>query len=563
METARQSRWDAPRFTTKIDLLAIACLWGLSLIIINPSGDFPLNDDWSMGLAVKRLLETGDFRPTGWTSMPLITQTIWGSLFCIPAGFSFEALRLSTLTLSLLGLLGAYLLIKEVCQSRSLAVIVALTLGFNPIYYALSNTFMTDISFTSINTLALLFFVRHLRHDSDFDLFIGTMLALAATLDRQLGIAIPMAFAISLPLKSGLTNRNLVRAAIPPTLCIGALLVFNQWLAATGRMPALYHSQSETLLHAITNPVFFDVVRRILIALLYLGLFLLPVLIFSLGRIWGCLRNKTSTRLSLSIAVVAIASVTGILWGRDKLMPLSGNIIAAGGIGPLTLRDTYVMCITHLPELPDIVWLVATALSLLGGALLAIVIGVVTIRLLPSVWPGKMNDDQAITTFVLLSGTIYMIPLLLTDFFDRYLIPVMPCLAASIASLSAYSPGIGTRIRPFVAAVLIGLFSVFAICGTRDYLTWNRVRWVALNDLMESKRVSPEDIDGGFEFNGLHLYNPRHDGNPERSWWWVKRDTYLIAFEPVPGYSVMRRYGYSQWMPPHAGSIVLLEKYPK
>ena len=145
------------------DMLLLAAIWVASLFIVNPVGDFPLNDDWSFGLAVKRLLQTGDFRPTGWASMPLITQTLWGSLFCLPAGFSFNALRLSTLLLSLCSILGVYLLVRQAHPSRMLAAVTALTLGFNPIYYVLSNTFMTDVPFTAFLLAAAWFFSRNLR----------------------------------------------------------------------------------------------------------------------------------------------------------------------------------------------------------------------------------------------------------------------------------------------------------------------------------------------------------------------------------------------------------------
>jgi hypothetical protein len=47
---------------------------------------------------VQGFVERGDWRPTGFTGMPLITQSLWGAVFCKAAGFSFNALRLSTLT---------------------------------------------------------------------------------------------------------------------------------------------------------------------------------------------------------------------------------------------------------------------------------------------------------------------------------------------------------------------------------------------------------------------------------------------------------------------------------
>jgi len=556
------------RSAAAIDMLAIAFFWCISLIIVNPTGNFPLNDDWSFGIAVRHLIEDGDFRPTGWTSMPLISQVLWGAIFCIPAGFSFDALRLSTLTLSLLGILGAYLLMRELRQPRWLAVMVALTLGFNPIYYALSNTFMTDIPFTAILILASLFFLRSLRTGSDIDLLLGTTLAVAATLCRQLGVSVPLAFAVSLLLKRGVTSRYVMRAVIPSAVCIGSLFAFGQWLAVTGRLPELYYTHLETMLHMLTNPkmLITEFATRTCVDLLYLGWFLSPLLIFALPNIWVSHRNKAIVvRPALLMAAMVLLSLTLFLWDRGRLspMPIGENIITTSGIGPLTLHDTYLMHLNHMPSLPSSFWLVMTAISLIGGAFLATAMGVTAINLVPRLWPAKMNDNQAATTFLLLSATIYMLPLLIAGFFDRYLVPAIPFLAAAIASSSAQPPRTCTGVRPFVAAVLIGVFFVFAICGTRDYLAWNRVRWVALDDLMESRRAEPEDIDGGFEFNELHRHDPHHNLEPEKSQCRVKRDTYMIAFGRIPGYTVIKEYSYRHWMPPHNGYVVVLKKDPQ
>ncbi len=81
--------------------------------------------------------------------MPLLTHVLWGSLFCIPFGFSFTALRFSTLTLGLIGILGTYFLLREVKSDRYIAFMGAMLLASNPIYVALSNTFMTDVPFTA------------------------------------------------------------------------------------------------------------------------------------------------------------------------------------------------------------------------------------------------------------------------------------------------------------------------------------------------------------------------------------------------------------------------------
>src|SRR5262249_31065634 len=156
------------------------------------------------GRTVERFLQTGTFHPLDWAVMTLVTNVAWGSLFCLPGGFSFTALRLSTLALSLIGILALYALVRDLRQPRWLAVVAALTLGANPIYYAMSHTFMTDVPFTAITILGALFLARSLRSGSDFDLTVGTVLAVAGALSRQLALAVPLAFGASLILSRGL-----------------------------------------------------------------------------------------------------------------------------------------------------------------------------------------------------------------------------------------------------------------------------------------------------------------------------------------------------------------------
>ena len=68
---------------------------------------------------------------------------------------------------------------------------------------------------------------------------------------------------------------------------------------------------------------------------------------------------------------------------------------------------------------------------------------------------------------------------------------------------------------------------------------WNRVRWVALNDLTERRHISVYDIDGGFEFNGLYMYDPDYQYDLRKSWWWVRGDMYKIGFGSIAGYTII------------------------
>lgn len=91
----------------------LAVIWLLLSAAVHPLGDFLLNDDWSFGRPVAELVEEGRFELTGWMSMTFVVQLLWGALFCLPAGFSFTALRLSSLSAGLIGVLATYLVVRE------------------------------------------------------------------------------------------------------------------------------------------------------------------------------------------------------------------------------------------------------------------------------------------------------------------------------------------------------------------------------------------------------------------------------------------------------------------
>ena len=110
--------------------------------------------------------------------------------------------------------------------------------------------------------------------------------------------------------------------------------------------------------------------------------------------------------------------------------------------------------------------------------------------------------------------------------------------------------------------LLYAAYWLFSVGATHDYLAWNRVRWQALNTMMKQDRIPPTDIDGGLEFNGLYLYNEAYKMTPEKSFWWVERDTYVVGASLLPGYAQFRQYEVNRWLPWGIEEIVVGKKQP-
>src|SRR5689334_8297082 len=106
-----------------LDIAAIAGVWVALPLLTKPTGEFPLNDDWSYARSVQTLLTAGRLELTGFTAMPLVTQVAWGWLFSLPAGFSFTALRVSTWLVGAVGLFATYAWLSRL-RSRHAVVLV-------------------------------------------------------------------------------------------------------------------------------------------------------------------------------------------------------------------------------------------------------------------------------------------------------------------------------------------------------------------------------------------------------------------------------------------------------
>jgi hypothetical protein len=567
-------RWISERALMKwnnpvIDLLCLTVFWLLSLVVVHPTGNFPLDDDWSYGLTVKHLIETGSYQATGWEGMTLIANVLWGSAFCLLSGFSFTVLRFSTLVASWLGMLSVYWLMRECRQPRGVTLLATLVFAFDPVYYVLSNTFMTDVPFIALLVFAAVFFLKDLKFQSNASLFLATVFSLTAVMSRQVGLAVPLAFAIVSTLQHRGKARATARAIMPLILCAAALIGFEHWLARTGRLPALYNYKIQMLVQATGHPVKFAGVfaHSSYLCLMYVGLYLSPILCSSLPRFRSDHKNWGWMCGGMVVILTGLTVVNG-LCGKGFTMPLSTNIINQSGLGPLTLRDAFQQNTT--PMLPVYFWIAVTLISVAGAAILVSRITTIALGVAPKLLPFQLDGEAAGGLFLLLTGLVYLLPFFANGFFDRHLYPAVPFL---MAGLFIHLPESSPRTQPHIhvspagsvpahltGALLLAGLIVFSVCGTRDYLAWNRARWTALNELTGQDRIQPSAIDGGFEFNGYYLYRPDFKIDSQKSFWWVEDDAYLINFHPTTNYSVYRTYPYTHWMPPYTGTIYVLKR---
>src|SRR5919109_476625 len=99
--------------------------------------DAPVIDEWTYAWSVEHFLQTGELRVLEWSAHYPMAQILWGALSHRLLGFSFAALRLSTLVLAWAGVLTLYGTLRELGTRPFLAGLGALLLWCNPVFFVL------------------------------------------------------------------------------------------------------------------------------------------------------------------------------------------------------------------------------------------------------------------------------------------------------------------------------------------------------------------------------------------------------------------------------------------
>ena len=387
----------------------------------------------------------------------------------------------------------------------------------------------------------------------------GLLLALIAILIRQAGIAIPLAFAVAYVVVRGPRWKNIAVAMLPVVIGVALHFGFQAWLQQTGRTPFLgeppiLDTVFSNLRSALLVPV------RLYIFIAYAGLFSLPILVVVALRAWAA-SDSSQRRMSVVIFVVGCA-VSAAGWkALGHPMPFLENILNDFGIGPLTLTDTYFLG-RNRPVISaglKAIWYEVTLATIVGAALLATVVvhGVRVLRRDPT-------PTGTATAMIIVGGACvgYMLlgALALRFFFDRYTLYVLlaTLLFAGFLAGDALT-GKPSRVGMALLVVILAAEAMIAIVTTRDYLAWNRTRWVATGELLASG-IPRTSIDGGYEFNGWFGYDPAHKPRPGKSPWWVVDDEYMIASGPLPDFSVLRTYPVPTVLPGRESRIFVLRR---
>lgn len=548
-------------------LVAVLVCWGLTLWLVPTEGEFPLNDDWIYARAVQDWMEAGHYTGHPFSTANLVGQAAWGHLFCATLGFSFTALRWSTLVL---WLLAAWAVAASALALRARPLAAALAGGLviaNPLAMNLGYTFMTDVPFLAAMALAGFCYLRALAAPRASWLLAGSLLGAWGLLIRQFAVLLPLAALLAfLPLAFRMGRRPALRLLPPfvaPWLAAAIILHFLPSYAG-----ALGHVWDPDVLGYDWPERYFGGLKFYGVALAYLALFALPL---APAPAWHWLRYALGSwrRRAAAVAVVFGALLLIVCVAAPRRIPFLGNLIYDTGVGPMTMKGVFME--THLWRPVSIGgwWWIPTLLGLLGAAWMV----AATIRwivLIPGDGRRPIGDARRRQQVFLMLWAVFMILALYHPWlpirFDRYLLGAL----APVLVLAAMAPGSRGRALMGVQLLAFAAMYGFSVAGLQDYLAWNTARWDTVNRLMDEEGIPPTEIDAGYEFNGWYTSSQFIEKDGPSAFlkhgplgWWAVGDTWAVSWLPRPGFEKVEEVPYDSWLAGEKGKLLLLKKLPE
>ncbi|MFH1522806.1 MAG: glycosyltransferase family 39 protein [Patescibacteria group bacterium] len=489
-------------------LFFIIFIFLVSIFIVNPIGEYALNDDWVYYDAVRQMLNN-NLNFDSYVGPALIGQLIYSIILSMIFGFSFSLLRLSTLFLSLLGIIFLYKLLVNLSISPKKSFLISLLFLFNPIYYNLSFTFMTDIHALSFVVIALFFYQKGFKFRKDKDFLIASLLIVFASLIRQNYILFLLIFDILFFIWH-YQDLKLRKFLVIYTLPVCCYVFFVGLLSSSGWWP-----QSTYNLHSFEKleHVFLNIWRELYSSWHYISLFILPILIS-----WLWHNNRREKILNIIIAII-VSGFSGFLYFFKAIkFPYSGNIISQYGLGP---RDPDGV-LSGTPEIVITNYL-CILLTAIGGFAAGILL-IMFYRFFRKLFKKRRSTSSNVLFyfFILLNLIAQWIVIMSIISFDRYYLVLVLLFLILLTWLIKK-----IKINK-ISMVIICILASVSIVGTFNYLRENELKWSIANVLVK-KGININSIDGGYEWLGWN--------------WFHRKDSKILSYyDPIKPWYITRLF---------------------
>ncbi|MBL7920856.1 MAG: glycosyltransferase family 39 protein [Bacteroidia bacterium] len=509
-------------------------------LFINPIGDFALNDDWAYGKSVYHFNKYNEFVIGLWPAMSLYSHALLGLVFVKLFGFSFTVLRFANMFLCIVTLFHLY---KFFCKKNTatISALVCAFIVFNPFYMNIFNSFMTDLTFFNFSFLAFYYLNEYTITKKWWQLFLVFSFAVLATLTRQLGLALFLAYVLVEIIKNYKTPKQWLIPLFLLAGGLGVLYLFELFESSRFRWDWSYQG---VFLSPTKIPLGVDAIPRMYHKTFFIiknsGLWLL--LIFVLTQPVFFERLKKSQKLILFIFPCLFIIYLSSHLNEHYL----GDVFIDLGVGIESTVDMLMIYATDLHSTNAFFYTLLLFLFFAGYFLLALFVG-------SSPW-ARIKELTVSQLFIITIICLYLILIGIADSsFDRYCIFFGLFVIVYVMSNTIVYSNLSLNLSVIVFIVIFS-FSVFA---TKDYLTAARLKKQILNELAVNDKIIPERVNAGFEYQ---LWDRSDNQVNWINWDHLSDKICLITRRPVNEYNIFKTYTYQRFVPFKTDTFFVLKK---
>jgi 4-amino-4-deoxy-L-arabinose transferase-like glycosyltransferase len=535
----------------KFNILLMLLIWVLCIIIVNPIGDFPYVDDFAYGKPVKQYLETGQIHITDWSSMTLIAHLYIGIFVTKIFGFSFTVLRITNLFFGFLCMLSVYFLGLEILKNKISALLTAFLIAFNPSFFLISHTFYTDINFLTFTILSFLFYIKFLKYNKKTHLILACLINIIAFLVRELSIVVTLGFMIVYISKNHKRLKDYLIGLLPLFIILLEYAIYRYWLVNFHGLPKnMDFSRNKMLMVWTTGIGYFFLIyfKNLLYSTVFFGIYLLPVVVLIYRNRYKNF-SKKFLFMQFSITLITIVALQLLMPKVQKIFDGLNWIINSHHLFQINTKFGVNEQINkYMFVYPYWYVLIMIIIGVIAGSAFWFII-YDKIKDYKKLHRKIMKDLNVVTLFLVLTMIIYCIPIFTQIIDPRYF--YFPLIIISLLLLK------GESIKKFkhkfsyiLFGLLLSLFLYDSVSNAHDVLTYNRIRWQALNYLNNDLKIDPKTIDGGFEYNAWHFYKWNFPKTKAKNFWYVYDDEYIVSSEIYSGYDKIKTYDFIRWEPP-------------
>ena len=509
------------KYLLQDNVALLILIWLLLLLILPWQGFFLLNDSYVYEWNVRHFLEN-NFLLHPLTSPTLLFQTFLGSIIYL---FKKDVSLLILLTslFYILGVIYFYKIALYAKIKKTNAFFLSLILMFNPLYLTNGFSFMSDVYFISLFIISAFYFLQFLIENNPNYLFVTSILVTFCILSRQVGVLVLLAYLIVYFFKKRRFNMELIFFLIPVLVFFLYQAFYPKPLAYT------YRSIDLTLVKLSEVSFFFQIIDRVVKSIYYIGFFVIP---YSFAILLHLLVSKKifKKRLIIAFAVsfLILSIISFYFWVTEKqLMFYIPNVLSYAGFQPQNLgfgvKQTIFVnspvksqaLITVFCVISSSVFIALSKKINLLNNLSVLIVGI----------PGL---------FILLAS------LLFRDYFDRYLLVILPFILLYLGIL------VNRVIIKKYYFFFIAIFALISVIFEHDYLSFNKKIW----EIPQKMKINPIEIKGTYEFEGYYRLDKIYNvDNPEYIFdrlWRPKPNEYkyILSYTNVEPYCTINKFHY-------------------